>query len=237
MLADESLGAPIGALTVLHRPAEWLETVIDFIFARLPQWRDDRARSKVTAETMLTEQLCRFLESSTRHAGLDAISFAVEPHDPKAPSRKIDLAFFPRDCVINVGGRHHTLYDLLVPIECKRLPTPIRRGKNPRERREYLHTQKKTVGGVQRFKAGHHGAGFELGVMIGYVQSGRVAAWRSTINRWIGVLLRARIAGWTATETLQLVSHDAVKKVGRYRSTHPRAGSTPIALHHLWVEM
>lgn len=237
MLADDSPGAPIGTLTVLHRPAEWLETVIDFIFTMLPHWRDDPTRPKVTAETRLTEQLCRFLESSTRHAGLDAISFAVEPHDPKAPSRKIDLAFFPRDCVINVSGRHHTLYDLLVPIECKRLPTPIRRGKSPRERREYLHTQKKTVGGVQRFKAGHHGAGFEFGVMIGYIQSGRVATWHSIIDRWIGVLLRARVAGWTATEVLKLVSHDPVGKTGRYRSVHPRVGSTPIALHHLWVEM
>lgn len=237
MLADDSPGAPIGALTVLHRPAEWLETVVDFVFAQLPRWRDDPARPPATSETKLTEQLCRFLESATRHAGLDTISFAVEPHDPKAPGRKIDLAFFPRDCVINVGGRHHTLYDLLVPIECKRLPTPVRRGKDRRERREYLHTQQKTVGGVQRFKAGHHGAGFDLGVMIGYVQTGSIATWRRTIDRWIAVLLRARILGWAESERLETVSDDPLARIGRSRSRHSRAHSTPVTLHHLWIEM
>lgn len=237
MLADNHSNGPIGTLTVLHRRAEWLETVIDFVFAQLPHWRDDPARPAATAETKLTEQLCRFLESATRHAGLDEISFAVEPHDPKAPSRRIDLAFFPRDCVINVGGRHHTLYDLLIPIECKRLPTPIRRGKHPRERREYLHVQKKSTGGVQRFKAGHHGAGFDHGVMIGYVQKGSILTWRSTIDRWLAVLIRARIPGWASNERLSAVSHDSAERVGRSRSRHLRAGSTPITLHHLWVEM
>ena len=106
-----------------------------------------------------------------------------------------------------------------------------------RERREYLHMQKKTGGGVQRFKAGHHGAAFELGALIGYVQEGTVDGWYETLNRWVRVLVRSKILGWTPAESLRPISPGPAAGTARSHSANERPGSTPITLHHLWIEM
>lgn len=235
MLADETLAGPVGNLSLsLHRPSAWLETVIDFIYGQLAGWRDDHGRPPVTAETRLTAQLCQFLNSATGPAGLDSIVFQAEVPDPVAVGRTLDLVPGPRGCVIWIDGRRHSLYDPILPIECKRLPTPVAKD---RERREYLHTQKRTTGGIQRFKSGAHGSAHGVGVMIGYVQTGTLQQWLARINRWIRVLTRAGIAGWSHREGLRRVAGEATLGIARHRSKNSRTSAAPITLHHLWIDM
>lgn len=235
MLADELAAPPVGRLSpTLHRPAAWLETVIDFIYGQLAGWRDAPGRPRATAETRLTAQLCQFLNSATRTVGFDMIVFQAEVPDPVAGGRTLDLAPGPCGCVIWIDGRRHSLYDPILPIECKRLPTPV--AKN-RERREYLHTQKRTTGGMQRFKSGAHGSGHGISVMIGYVQSGTLEQWLARINTWIRVLTRAGITGWSHRDGLRRVAGDATLRIARHRSQNARTSAAPITLHHLWIDM
>ncbi|HEX8466732.1 MAG TPA: hypothetical protein VF620_02880 [Allosphingosinicella sp.] len=235
MLADETAAGPVGSLSpTLHRPSAWVETVIDFIYGRLPGWRDDYGRPPATAETRLTAQLCQFLNSATRTAGLDMIVFQPEVPDPVVGGRTLDLVPGPRGCVIWIDGRRHSLYDPILPIECKRLPTPVAKD---RERREYLHTQKRTTGGMQRFKSGAHGSAHDVGVMIGYVQAETLAHWLARINGWIRVLTRAGIAGWSHRDGLRSLAGDATLRIARHRSNNARTSAAPITLHHLWIDM
>jgi len=235
MLADETAAGPVGSLSpTLHRPSAWLETVIDFIYGQLAGWRDDHGRPPATAETRLTAQLCQFLNSATRMAGLDMIVFQAEVPDPVAGGRTLDLVPGPRGCVIWIDGRRHSLYDPILPIECKRLPTPVAKD---RERREYLHTQRRTTGGVQRFKSGAHGSAHGVGVMIGYVQTGTHQQWLARINGWIRVLTRAGIMGWSHRDALQHTADDATLHIARHRSENARTSAAPITLHHLWIDM
>lgn len=235
MLANEPDGGASGHLTpTIHRPSAWLETVIDFIYARLAAWRDDPFRPAETAETRLTAQLCQFLNGATRAAGLDSIVFQAEVPDSTVPGRTLDLVPGPRGCLIWIDGQRHSLYDPILPIECKRLPTPRSAS---RERREYLHTQKRTIGGVQRFKAGLHGAGHATGVMIGYVQQESLPEWLARINRWLRVLIRAGVSGWSADDGLRLGTHDHATRTARHGSVNARTSGNPITIHHLWVDM
>ncbi|MBC9030779.1 hypothetical protein IAG41_00085 [Sphingomonas sp. JC676] len=235
MLADETTAGPVGSLSpTLHRPSAWLEAVIDFIYGQLASWRDDYGRPPATAETRLTAQLCQFLNSATRTAGFDMIVFQGEVPDPVAGGRTLDLVPGPCGCVIWIDGRRHSLYDPILPIECKRLPTPVAKD---RERREYLHTQKRTTGGMQRFKSGAHGSAHSVGVMIGYVQTGKLEEWLVRINRWILVLTKAGIGGWSHRDGLRRIAGDATLRIVRHRSKNARASGVPIALHHLWIDM
>lgn len=235
MLADGSTDVSSGKLDIdIHKPAAWLEGVVAFISVQLPLWRDDPLRPNVAAETKLTAQLCQFLNSATRNSALDNIIFQPEVPDPHAAGRTLDLVPAPLGCTLWIGGKRYTLYDPIIPIECKRLPTPK---STKRERREYLHTQKKKQGGVQRFKCGFHGATHDLGVMIGYVQTGGISDWHQIINRWIAVLVRAKVPDWTSNEILGPIIYSPGVGTARSVSMHDRPGCSPIALHHLWVEM
>lgn len=235
MLADGADDVAIGRLAAeLHRQGDWLTGVIDLIYRLLPHWRDDTQRPVQAAEDRLSGQLCQFLNGATRHTPFDNVVFQTEVGDPQAVGRVLDLAVLPHGCVVWIGARKYTIYDPLVPIECKRLPTP--RGRK-RERREYLHTRQGRTGGVQRFRAGLHGGGSEVGAIIAYIQAGTTLHWLGTINRWVNVLRRANIDGWTEAEKLTAFSANTSERTAHSTSAHPRGTASAIVLHHLWVEM
>ncbi len=238
MLAD-SPGAPAPSGTLrgdVHLPAASRFALLDFIAGELPRWRDDPQRPQNTAETVLTEHLCDHLSSASRLSpGWDILQFRSEAVDERRKDRKIDIAPKPCGTIIWIDGRRHTQYDSLLPIECKRLPTPTEK---ERDEREYVFSQYASIGGIQRFKAGHHGAGHNVGGMIAYVQKNTSAFWNIRVAEWINGLVGDGETGWTVNDLLRLEHDDEIQKLAVLRSSHTRKNGLPeIELRHLWVGM
>lgn len=215
--------------------SEWHRAFLDFIAGLLPYWRDDPSRPRADGETKLTAQLCARISSALRHGPWDFLQVRREEPDEASAARALDIAVAPAGTRILVEGRVYTEYNTLLPMECKRLPTP--KG-HERDEREYLYSQYKTTGGVQRFKAGHHGSLHSRAAMIGYVQQHDVAHWTTQTDQWIDQLEAAKQPGWKASDKLELAHHDTTNRVGQLRSTHQRdKGFADIELDHLWIEM
>jgi len=238
MLADQSDNTShAGTLSAgIHLPGEWLSSLIKFIANALPGWRDDPEREAATGETKLTSQLCSRLSSLTRHApGWDIVQFKREEPDESDGRRAIDLSVAPCGEVIWIGTRRYNQYQIVLPIECKRLPTPAAAD---RDEREYLFDKFRTAGGVQRFKAGHHGAAHARAAMIGYVQSENVAFWHGQLDEWLNGIVAEPVEGWSADDGLALVEHDETLRVAALTSNHRRKqGLSLIRIDHLWIEM
>jgi hypothetical protein len=226
----------IGVLSSdVQKPATFRNELLNFIGSELPAWRGRTDRKAETSETILTSQLCAHLNSATRHApGWDILQFRVEEADQNQRGRKIDLVASPSGCAIVVEGRRHIDFDSLMPLECKRLPTPKQGG---RDEREYVFCKDTTTGGIQRFKAGHHGSGHTLGAMIGYVQEGTCEGWNDSVAGWIKGLVGVE-AGWTDEDLLCRFQSDDSRHLATLRSTHSRRnGLPPIELQHFWIVM
>lgn len=238
VLADDGDGrAQTGSLdSGIHLPDEWLSSLVGFIGSVIPGWRDDPARTAQTGETGLTAQLCSRLTSASRHApGWDFLQFRREEPDETDGRRSIDLVVAPSGSVIWIEGRQYTEYQTLLPIECKRLPTPT--GAD-RDEREYLYSRFSTTGGVQRFKAGHHAANHVRAAMIGYVQARDIPAWAVQIDEWIDGLGGGAVEGWSIADKFAIVEHDTAARMASLRSDHARRnGLKSIRIDHIWVEM
>ncbi len=237
MLADEvNKHDKIGFLSRdLHKPRTFVRELLGFIANQLPQWRDRDDRPIVTSETALTSQLCAHLNSAARHSsGWDLLQFRVEETDEVKRGRKIDLVPSPAGTAIWIAGRRHTDFDIIIPIECKRLPIPS--GSN-RDLREYVFSQHSSTGGIQRFKTGDHGAAHSNGAMIAYIQEKDAAHWYAKVTAWIRELAETA-TGWSISDLPQIDHDDRQLGMMALHSTHERQGGLPgIALNHLWLEM
>ena len=220
----------------VHLPGEWLSSLVSFIAATLPGWRDDPKRSTQTGETGLTAQLCARLNSVSRHSpGWDFLQFRREEPDAIRAERSIDLVVAPSGALIWIDGREYCEYRALLPIECKRLPTPT--GKD-RDEREYVYSRFSSTGGIQRFKAGHHAAAYARAAMIGYVQDRNIPFWLTQVETWIDGLVAATVKGWSVDDKLRLATHHTVTRIASMQSKHQRdSGLDPILIDHLWIEM
>lgn len=237
MLADSPIIAQAGRLEPeVQLPGTARYALLEFIADELPHWRDHPERKAEASETALTGQLCDHLNSATRaSAGWSQVQFRTEVPDEVRRGRAIDLAPKPCGAVLIIEGRRHTQFDTLMPIECKRLPTP--KEKN-RDEREYVVTATGSTGGIQRFKFGHHGSSHRVAAMIAYVQEQTSAHWLTQVNGWIGNLARETDSGWTASDALQPLKDDPDAGVCRLRSRHQRRGELEaIDLQHLWLRM
>jgi len=184
----------------------------------------------------LTSQLCAHLNSASRRSvGWDFLQFRIEEPDEQEKSRRIDLVPAPCATTVWIEGRRHVDFDPLLPIECKRLPTP--KGKN-RDEREYVINRHAATGGIQRFKEGHHGAAHSLCAMIAYVQEENSMYWTTCVSQWITELIESGQPGWTAKDILVLEHEDETQQVAVLRSFHTREhGLSEIEMRHLWVAM
>jgi hypothetical protein len=238
MLADlEQRPTDLGMLArEVHTPATFLRELLGFITDQLPRWRDRPDRKPESSETVLTSRLCAHLNSAARNSGgWDILQFRPEEPDEQTPGRKIDLVAAPLAATIWVDGRRHDDFDTLLPIECKRLPTP--KGTD-RDEREYVFNQFGSTGGIQRFKAGHHGAKHNLAAMIAYVQEETCPYWDARIAEWIKGLVEAKVEGWASDDTLHLDMNDTTRQLAVLSSRHTRAHELPqIELRHLWLQM
>ena len=210
--------------------------LLNFIAGELPRWRDRGDRKVETAETALTSQLCAHLNSAARHStGWDFLQFRIEEPDEQNKGRKIDLVPAPCAATVWIEGRRHTDFDTILPIECKRLPTPI--GKD-RDEREYVINRQASTGGIQRFKAGHHGATYGLAAMIAYVQKETTMFWSKHVAKWIKELVEAGEPGWGTGDFLRLEQNNEEQGMAVYRSLHARDNDLgEIELRHLWLQM
>ena len=241
MLADGGQPRPVsaGLHEGLHKPAAQFFALIRFIAGLLPKWRDDPKRSAAeTAEDKLSEQLCDYLNAESRkQPGPDSFQFQREPRDETNPNRNLDIAAKPAAESIKVSGRAYSIYDIFLPVECKRLPMPEPKNKS-RDEREYVFGAEKSAGGIQRFKEGHHGAKHRVAAMIGYIQQGDIRDWQTQIDGWINGLVTAPMPDWSTADCLSLEHHDAGQRLAVLNSNHVRPGDLPdIALSHLWIEM
>ncbi len=220
----------------LHLSAAWRLALLEFIAGELPKWRDDPKRPVEMAETALTSRLCAHMNSATRKSGgWDFLQFRVEEPDELVGGRKIDLVAAPSAATIWIEGREYTQYSPLVPIECKRLPVPT---STTRDEREYLYSALSSTGGIQRFKAGHHGAAHSIGAMIGYIQSCDIDFWDDQICAWLQELVATPVDGWTHDDGLRVMKRDMMARSALLESVHRRNGGLPdIQLHHLWIDM
>jgi hypothetical protein len=220
----------------LHVASTFRYQLIDFIRGELPKWRDRPDRPIEQAETKLNSQLCLHLNGATRHStAWSSVQFIPEPPDTAAANRNIDIAAQPSNAVIWIEGMKHSEFDPILPIECKRLPTPVG---TKRDEREYLFSQFKSAGGVQRFKAGHHGSKHNLCAMVAYVQDDKIPTWHDKVNGWVNGLAKATTAGWSKGDALSLDEHDTVSRLAMLKSYHKRSNELPdVELRHLWIEM
>ena len=220
----------------VHLPATSRYELLDFIADELPRWRDRSDRKRETSETSLTSQLCAHLNSAARRStGWDFLQFRIEEPDEQTKGRKIDLVPAPCDTTVWIEGRRHADFDPLFPIECKRLPTPKDKD---RDEREYVISRNASTGGIQRFKAGHHGAGHTFGAMIGYVQQETRMFWNTQVAGWINELVESGQNGWTAKDLLHHEHDDKTLQLAVLRSSHTRENGLPdIELRHIWVQM
>lgn len=237
MLADLSIVSQAGRLRQdVHLPGTARYALLDFIAKELPHWRDHPDRKLETSERILTDQLCSHLNSAARMStGWSRIQFSIEFPDETKRGRSIDLVSKPCGVTLIVEGRRHTQFNSLLPIECKRLPTP--QGKD-RDEREYVTTNPGQTGGIQRFKLGLHGAAHQVGAMIAYVQEMPFSYWLDKINGWIRELAADTNSGWTNSDRLQDFKEDPAVDVGRSNSYHRREkGLAEFELKHLWIRM
>ena len=237
MLADYSITARSGNFRPdIHKPGTYPLELIDFIADELPQWRDDIHQKFETSEPVLTGYLCDYLNEASRTSeGWSHIQFRTEVKDEIQRGRTIDLTAKPCGATIFIEGRRHTLHDMLLPIECKRLPTP--KGKD-RDHREYVITKSGSTGGIQRFKFGFHGSDHKVAAMIAYVQDKTAEHWLSQVNYWIEGILQEDNADWDKSDKLEMINNDKMVGLCRLLSSHRRQNELEkIELRHLWILM
>jgi hypothetical protein len=237
MLADLSIAIEAGRLEQeVLLPETARHALLDFIAQELPRWRDHPERKPESSEVRLTDQLCSHLNSAARiSVAWSRIQFRTEVPDEVRGTRAIDLVAKPCGVVLRIEGRRHTQFDTLLPIECKRLPTPQERD---RDEREYVVTNPGTTGGIQRFKFGYHGAAHRLGAMIAYVQEMTFSHWLGQVNGWIQDLSGETDSAWNHSDVLSLLKEDSIVGLCTLHSHHQRKGDLGgCELRHLWIRM
>lgn len=236
MLADGPISNTQGRLASgVIEEGRSRELILDFVLAQLPVWRDRPDRAPRTNETQLTSQLCAHLNGAARKVpGWDCYQFRVEETDDVQSSRKVDLVASPAGEVLIVEGRAYSDFDTILPIECKRLPTPPGA---KREAQEYVATTVGSKGGIQRYKEGKHGAGHQRAALIAYVQEESFDHWLNQIRSWILDLCTACTPGWSPDDTPVNQSKDDLIGVAVHESRHSRVGLPEISLRHLWIRM
>lgn len=220
----------------VQAPHDFIESLITFVADQLPLWRMDPDRPAVDSESELTEHLCDYLSGACRKSSWDDIQFRTEVRDEAQAGRSVDLAPKPCGCALVIGPRRYSKYEKLFPIECKSFPTP--NGGKQRDEREYVYSGISTTGGIQRFKAGHHGATHTFGAMIGYIQDKTSSHWYAEVCKWIDNLAAGGVIGWSASDRLNQRRCVLPQGVTMFDSTHVRA--TPlenISLRHMWLLM
>lgn len=204
-----------------------VQDVMNFVYQKLPGWRDDPQRTPVDAEKKLNEQLCTYLSVESRR---EEKLYTFNSDVFQEGERQVDFAAMPLKDLI-LAHTYSSIYKTITVIEAKRLPAP----KKSREK-EYL-TGEKFSGGIQRYKLMLHGAKHEVAGMIGYVQRDSLWFYYVKINEWIDELAKSNEDNWSVGEKLHQITIDSSIETSRAESNHVRKDGSVIFLYHLWVKM
>lgn len=201
-------------------------------------------------EKDLASSLCKWLGAFADDREV-IFTFANEEPDKKRKGRTNDMALIPSVGIarLRVGSCYYDPDDHLYVIEAKLLPPPKARAGEGDRSREYVvgnwaeraSPNKKSSGGMERFKEGWHGQAFLRSAMIAFVMSGTMAALHSSVNGWIDDLISTHIsshkATWTAADRLaQVEDRFAVTGIAEFTSRNSRSGGTQdISLRHYWI--
>ena len=178
---------------------------------------------KIKAEKKISRELLLFLNNVWTQEKTSIFYFYPEWEYDNS-HRSSDLA------VINVktGGNRPT--ETFFVIEAKRLPTGSGREK------EYV---KGNLGGIERYKRGHHGAGLPQSAIVGYIQKETCTHWHTKINEWIKDLFANNTdIHWNSDDLL--VQSDDFDKTKKYHSKNTRiidSEEDSIELHHYLMEL
>lgn len=239
MIADETRALPaIGSPdTTLLDANAFHHAIVNLIEHQLPVWRDRPLRPPFLDEPKLNQSLCLHLNRAARHGGFEAIEFTQEPI--QSGSRRGDIGVMSPG-TITVEGRDYEEWVQLLPIECKRMPTP------PDSRRsdcEYVHgLPGHRNGAIERFKHGLHGPANKRAMIIAYVQEQSFSHWLETINTRL-----AKLAGdgvddglWCPCELLgvrNIRRTDLYSLNSIHRRTKNQSTNDVIEVEHLWLQM
>lgn len=120
-------------------------------------------------------------------------------------------------------------------MEAKRLPTPT----PPKSReREYVEGN---LGGIERFKRGHHGAGLAQSAMVAYVQNETCSHWHTKVNGWIQDLIDISVLPeivWNSDDLL--IFQNQFDTTFKYQSRNKRIHQgkvDEILLQHYWLPL
>lgn len=240
MIADETRSTPgIGSPDAsLLEPDAFHHAIVALIEQELPVWRDRPLRPPFQDEPKLNQSLCIHLNRASRHNGFDAIEFTQEPI--QSGSRRADIGVLEPG-TITVEGRDYEDFVQLLPIECKRLPTP------PDKRRsdcEYVHgAPGHRTGAIERFKHGLHGPANPHAMIIAYVQKDSFLHWLTTINHRLKKMADDGTddALWSPLELLsaetQCTNSNCQKLGSSHQRLQPPAASGRVRIEHLWLLM
>lgn len=214
-----------------------VERIIAFLDKKLPDFPEvflkKTAAKKIKAEVKISQELCVFLNTYRQDDEISLFLFQTEWNYEDA--RSSDFA------VIDVVT-YHSSTEPTKPffyIEAKRLPTTGKDKKTGQSReREYVEGN---LGGMERYKRGHHGDGLPDSSIIGYIQKQNFKHWHGKINEWIQDLIdtnKKTDIVWNDKDLLVGISD--LKSVQKYRSKNTRIVNSQkdsITLHHYLIDI
>lgn len=180
--------------------------------------------SKSAKEKSLSRKLATHLNDESRLR--NNFFMIITEYDEPESERTDDFGFIKFKPYRNGEGD-----DAFFVMEAKRLPTPSK----AREK-EYVEGN---LGGIERFKRGHHGASLTKSAMVAYVQKETYPHWLTKVNSWIQDLINTSTTAdivWNSEDLL--VFQTQFDTTFKYKSNNKRIhqGKTDdILLLHYWL--
>jgi hypothetical protein len=138
--------------------------------------------SKSPKEKRVSRKLATFLNNESR--ARNSIFMILMEYDETESERIDDFGFIKFTPFRGIEEGDNAFF----VMEAKRLPTPT----PPKSReKEYVEGN---LGGIERFKRGHHGAGLAQSAMVAYVQTETCTYWHTKVNGWIQDLIDTPIS-------------------------------------------
>lgn len=214
----------VGKENIDASPFVSIASVIEFLDTHLPDFPSDFTKRTTKPEELEENFISQELEIFLNRKSRDEVFRFKGQWNYKDSDRKPDFG------VIEVEDRNPFGFtEAFFEIEAKILPT----GK-----KDYVQGN---LGGIERFKRGHHGQGLPQSAMIGYIQKETCKHWHSKINEWIIDLVINNTDSticWNLFDLLEKVNDFG--KTQKFKSKNTRivnSNKDSIELHHYLMEL